>query len=56
MAIAYSALAIVTVIATGNHYVLDIVGAAVVLAAGIAISTSISRRWSHHSARLDRRT
>lgn len=55
-AVAYSALAAVAVVATGNHWVLDIVGAVVVIALGLAatqlgrgatwISTSSTRRRS----------
>lgn len=41
-AVAYSAVAIVAVVATGNHYLLDAVGGAVVLAIGFAIEFAIT--------------
>jgi hypothetical protein len=44
VAIAYSTIAIVAVIATGNHFVLDIAGAALVLAAGVAIARWLAGR------------
>jgi hypothetical protein len=44
VAIGYSALATITVVATGNHYILDIAGAGAVLAAGCALARLVSRR------------
>jgi hypothetical protein len=44
VAVAYSSVATVAVIATGNHFVLDIAGAAIVLAAGIAVARLLANR------------
>jgi membrane-associated phospholipid phosphatase len=44
VAVAYPALAMVAVVATGNHFILDIAGAAIVLAAGIGLADWNRRR------------
>jgi membrane-associated phospholipid phosphatase len=62
VAVAYSFVAIVAVIATGNHYFLDVVGAVVVLAIGGAAAKLVQRRSGRsegspsdepHAARAD---
>jgi len=43
-AVVYASSTILTVLATGNHFVLDALGGAIVLLAGFAISLAIARR------------
>lgn len=50
LAVGYSAVAVVAVVATGNHWVLDVVGGAVVLLLGVVITEVWHRRRSRTSS------
>ena len=52
-AVAYSATAVVAVVATGNHYFLDAVGAVVVLLGGRLVARRVGRRSESGAARAD---
>jgi hypothetical protein len=51
LAIAYPFLTLFAIVVTANHYILDAVGGAVVLAVGYVLGRALTSAWDRHSLR-----